>query len=451
LWASHAAPGQKSETDDVTRRNEYALTDRPRILIVDDEPDVRTMLTRFFEKNDFVVDSAPDGPAALDLIGATRPDIVLLDSMMPSMSGIEVLQRIRGRYAARLLPVIMVTARTQPEDIVQALGAQANDYVTKPFSLPVLLARVRLRLADRAPEQEIMTPGAPRSARESPAVETARLSSGSLVEGRYLLHEIIGEGRFGIVYRATHEMLRKQVAIKVFRDVDTGDSAKVVELLQEGVVSCRLEHPHAVTVLDFGISKTREAYLVMEFLSGDLLRDVVDREGRIGVDRAVEMALPIALVLMEAHARGVVHRDLKPDNVLLHRRYGQEVVKVLDFGIAGFLEALGGEVQKRDDIVGTPAYMAPEIALQQAVDGRSDVYALGCMLFEILTGRPPYLEPTPVGTVVAHLKQPVPNLDAALPLASRELRRLVGEMLRKKADERPTAAQVAGMLSGIRG
>jgi CheY-like chemotaxis protein len=427
------------------------LTDRPRILIVDDEPDVRTMLTRFFEKNDFVVDSAPDGPMALDKIGQNRPDLVLLDNMMPSMSGLEVLQRIRGRYSARMVPVIMVTAKTQPEDIVEALAAQANDYVTKPFSLPVLLARVKLRLADRAPEQEVATKGTPRLRADTATSEPARLSSGSLVDGRFLLHEVIGEGRFGVVFRATHEMLRKQVAIKVFRDVDTGDSAKVVELLQEGVVSCRLEHPNAVTVLDFGISKTREAYLVMEFLSGDLLRDVVDREGKIAAEHAVEIALPIALVLMEAHARGVVHRDLKPDNVLLHRRFGQEVVKVLDFGIAGLLEALGGDTRARDDIVGTPAYMAPEIALQKPVDGRGDVYALGCMLYELLTGRPPFLLSTPVATVVAHVREPVPNLEKMLPTASRDLRRLIGNMLMKSAADRPTAAQVAGMLSGIRG
>ena len=427
------------------------MTDRPRILIVDDEPDVRTMLTRFFEKNDFVVDSAPDGPMALDKIGQNRPDLVLLDNMMPSMSGLEVLQRIRGRYSARMVPVIMVTAKTQPEDIVEALAAQANDYVTKPFSLPVLLARVRLRLADRAPEQEVATQGTPRLRADTATSEPARLSSGSLVDGRFLLHEVIGEGRFGVVFRATHEMLRKQVAIKVFRDVDTGDSAKVVELLQEGVVSCRLEHPNAVTVLDFGISKTREAYLVMEFLSGDLLRDVVDREGSIAVEHAVEIALPIALVLMEAHARGVVHRDLKPDNVLLHKRFGQEVVKVLDFGIAGLLEALGGDTRARDDIVGTPAYMASEIALQKPVDGRSDVYALGCMLYELLTGRPPFLLSTPVATVVAHVREPVPNLEKMLPTASRDLRRLIGNMLMKSAADRPTAAQVAGMLSGIRG
>ena len=418
------------------------MAERPRILIVDDEPDVRAMLSRFFDKQAFVVDVAADGPEALDKIGQVRPDIVLLDHMMPTMSGVDVLARIRGRYSARALPVVMVTARTSPDDIVAALGAQANDYVTKPFSLPVLLARVKLRLADRAPDGE----DSPRAAVDAGAVDAVRLGSGVVVDGRFLLHEKIGEGRFGVVYRATHEMLRKQVAIKVFRDVDTDDSAKVVELLQEGVVSCRLEHPNAVTVLDFGISKTREAYLVMEFLSGELLRDVVDR-GPMEASRAIEIALPVASVLMEAHARGVVHRDLKPDNVLLHQRFGQEVVKVLDFGIAGFLEALGGDARARDDIVGTPAYMAPEIALQDPVDGRSDVYALGCMLYELLCGRPPFLKPTPVATVVAHIKETAPPLPESVPGG---VRRVVGEMMAKKAVQRPSAAMAAGLLAQVR-
>jgi serine/threonine protein kinase/ActR/RegA family two-component response regulator len=408
------------------------------LLVVDDVDDNRDLLSRWLRKRGFEVLTASGGAEALTIIETQKVDLVILDITMPEISGLDVLRELRKVSGAAELPVIMATARTRSEHVVEALDLGANDYVTKPIDLPILHARVVATLRTTRARRRSAGPVGP----------------GTLLDGKYAVERKIGEGGFGAVYRAMHRDLQRPVAVKVLHTPHL-DAESVARFRREGINACRVQHPNALAVLDSGITDTGVAYLVMELLEGHTLSEELDR-GWISFARCAEIMAPVCEALAAAHEEGIVHRDIKPGNIFLHDGPTGEQPKVLDFGIAKLVGAsvLEQRITVEGWIVGTPVYMAPERFGTGGYDGRSDVYAVGVLLHQIIAGDVPFAaSPTPSGRqddpialATMHGLHEPPPLRKFEPDTPPAFEALVLRALAKQPGDRPTAAELAVQL-----
>ena len=413
------------------------MGDRRRILVVDDNEDNREILTQRLLQKEFEVQAEASGSEALAAINTAPFDLVLLDISMPGMDGFEVLSAIRQAHTAAELPVIMATAKNDSARMVRALELGANDYVTKPFDMPVVLARVQSHLRTKASRSTEAPP--------SPA----EIAPGAVLAGRYELGASIGSGGFGSVYRGRHVELDKPVAVKVLKARVTAGSEALARFRREGISACRIQHANAVSVLDIGVTPSGVGFLVMELLQGESLHDVLAARGRFRVSRCAEILAPVCDVLAAAHAAGIVHRDIKPSNVFLHRAGRTEVVKVLDFGLA---KMAGGAAEERlttdGCILGTLAYMAPERFRGAAQDGGADVYSVGVMLYEMLSGRLPFDsdDPDPTVLMMKHVHDVPPPLRELAPDVPEDVEACIAAALAKKPELRPSARDLGARL-----
>ena len=244
---------------------------------------------------------------------------------------------------------------------------------------------------------------------------------GKVLKGQYRIEAQLGQGAMGIVFRGIQLGLGKTVAIKMIRSdiLVTKDSHDRFQ--REAQVLSKLLHPGIAQVLDFGIEEGTP-FLVMEFVDGKELTDVMKLEGPMAPSRAIAIIRQLAAALEEAHRNGIVHRDIKPHNIRLQRYSptGQIYLKVLDFGIAKQLgDETGTSLTATGAVIGTPAYMAPEQAGGSKVDARADQYAVGIVLYELLTGTVPFTSETVTGVLVSHLTKPPPPPDRrTLPASS---------------------------------
>jgi serine/threonine-protein kinase len=278
--------------------------------------------------------------------------------------------------------------------------------------------------------------------------------------GSYRLEEKLGEGGMGQVWRARHRLLARPAAIKLIRpEVTPGYTEEQANRLlqrfeREAQVTASLQSPHTVDLYDFGRTEDGSFYYVMELLDGIDLERLVERFGPLPAERVACILTQACASLAEAHDHGLVHRDIKPANILLCRFALEfDFTKVLDFGLVALEPERRTEDQRltADGIVGgTPAYMAPEMVVSGPVDGRTDVYQLGCVAFWLLTGRLVFEADTQMKRIMAHVnEQPVaPSTLAESPVPA-ELDRIVLACLAKNADDRPASAtELAGALEG---
>ncbi len=271
---------------------------------------------------------------------------------------------------------------------------------------------------------------------------------GQLVAGRYRIVRPLGEGGMGQVYLAMHEAIEKDVALKILKPEYSAKEDIVTRFQQEAISASRIKHPNVLEVFDFGKLDNGCAFLAMEFLSGNDLADELVQHGYLNTKRALRILLQICRALASAHKAGVVHRDMKPDNVFLQRTAdGQEIVKIVDFGIAQLRNTNEEEAKsaprrrrltKTGMIFGTPEYMAPEQAAGKKADQRVDVYATGIILFEMFTGAVPFTGDSFMAVLAAHLNDPVPSMLSYRPDLdiSPALHAVVARALSKSPDER---------------
>ena len=275
--------------------------------------------------------------------------------------------------------------------------------------------------------------------------------------GSYRVVGVIGGGGMGTIYRAEHTLIGRPAAVKVLNPQFAQDRVVVNRFFNEARAATAIQHPGIVEVFDFGYQPDGSAFIVMEFLQGESLASRMHARGTLLETEAFAIARGIATALGAAHARGIVHRDIKPDNIYLvpePEAVTGERVKLLDFGIAKLTdEANASWSQTRTgSVLGTPSYMAPEqCAGAGNVDHRADLYSLGCILFEMFAGRPPFVA-AGVGEVLgAHQYVAAPRLREFVPAVSRDADDLVARLLAKRADERvQSAAELVRML-GARG
>jgi serine/threonine-protein kinase len=274
---------------------------------------------------------------------------------------------------------------------------------------------------------------------------------GRVLGGRYRLLERLGQGGMGTVYRSTHTLMDKPVAVKVLRAELATDGEAVARFHREARSASRLDHDHCIRVTDFGQSDDGLLFLVMELLDGVSLSHVT-RRGPVPPAHAAAIGIAIAEALAHAHEQGIIHRDLKPDNVFLARRAkGREIIKVLDFGLAKLASdsALGPSITRDGTVFGTPEYMAPEQAEGEKLDGRTDLYALGIILYQLVTGEVPFKSVNFVALLTKQVSEP--------PVAPRErrpdlpippgLELIILRCLEKQREDRyATAAEVADAL-----
>jgi serine/threonine-protein kinase len=258
---------------------------------------------------------------------------------------------------------------------------------------------------------------------------------GTLLNSRFRLEEQIGSGGMSTVYRAYDVTLERWVAIKLMHRDISDDPDQLERFRREARAVARLNHPHLVTVIDFGEDDGRP-YIVLEFVEGETLKQRIRRLGRLSVAEAVAYAIEIGRALMAAHAERLVHRDVKPQNVLIDQ---EGRAKVTDFGIARSLEVHGLTATGR--VLGTTDYVAPEQALGHEVTEQSDVYSLGVVLYEMLIGEPPFKAESQVAVAMKHVQEPMPDVQKLRPDVSAALAQVVDRATAKELTNRYATAR----------
>ena len=267
------------------------------------------------------------------------------------------------------------------------------------------------------------------------------------IAGRFRIEREIGTGGMGTVYLATHLGLERPVAVKIIKREFAGDADVADRFLREARTMAKLHHHHAAMIFDAGNLPDGRHFIVMEFIEGETLSQVLANEGRFTPSRAVEIATQICDVLEEAHRLGIIHRDLKPSNILI----GKRGVCVLDFGVAKVLASSAESTATHastgsGQLIGTPRYMSPEQCLGQRVGARSDLYSLGVLLYEMLAGRPPFTDPLQSALLVKQATAPAPPLPRLRQDIPRSLALAVHSLLAKRPEDRPRTAAAAKAL-----
>jgi Flp pilus assembly protein TadD/predicted Ser/Thr protein kinase len=263
----------------------------------------------------------------------------------------------------------------------------------------------------------------------------------TIADGRYEIVGLLGEGGMGAVYQARQVAMDRMVALKLILPEAVKSPAAAVRFQREMKLTAKIEHPNTIRVYDFGEAEG-QLFLTMELVRGRNLTQVLAESGPLDLARIVRIATQVTRALQAAHAQGVVHRDLKPDNIMLLEQYGErDVVKVLDFGIAKSLDEQEPGMTAAGAVVGTPAYMSAEQAMGEPVDQRSDLYSLGIILYEMVSGRVPFTASALTALLLAHATETPPPLAQVARDVPPGLAALVEELLRKNPAARPQTAK----------
>ncbi len=423
--------------------------DKGCVLLTDDEDALRRAFARKLRSVGHEIVEASSGNHALELLTQLDIDVVVSDIRMPDVDGVELLRRA---HAIRPdIPVILMTGAPDLESAVKAVEYGAFEYLTKPVELAKLTASVGRAVQQHhtTTERRRLVDSATRQKKQSAARVAAELGTGSVLADKYRIGTLLGFGGMGTVYEAVREDLaRMSVAVKVLhpRHIDRTDL--IARCRREAEVVAAINHPNIVKVLDFVSEWDGPPFLVMERLHGTTLGAAIERQ-QFSQERVAFIAAQVLNALGAAHASNVIHRDLKPDNVFLTTISGlDDVVKLLDFGIAKPLDPLSGKLTETGIVLGTPGYIAPEYARGENVDTRADIYGVGCIMYEALARHAPFSGDNYNAILFAiQHKDPEP-LRSHRPDVSPELAAIVARaMARDPADRFQTASAMEAALA----
>jgi serine/threonine protein kinase/CheY-like chemotaxis protein len=388
-----------------------------------------------------VVAEAGDVDSALRATRELRPLVVVLDLNMPGEPTVPAIPRFLE--AAPGVAVVVLTMESDPVFARRALAAGASGYVLKEGAEDDLVEAIRAVAGGGT----YVTPGL---GGRLAAGATTELRVGSEFAG-HRIEAVAGRGGMGVVYRATDLTLDRRVALKLIAPSVAGEEEFRARFERECRVAASLEHPHVVPIYHAGQEGDR-LYVTMRFIEGTDLRALLAEEGRLDPEHAVAVIAQVAGALDEAHRHGLVHRDVKPGNILIERDSGGERVFLTDFGVTK-QRAAGDDLTRTGMAVGTADFMSPEQARGGDIDGRADVYALGCVLFRALTGEVVFERDSDLDKLWAHVHEPPRALLEVRPELPAGLGDAVARVLAKEPDARPqTAGEFAAQAhSALRG
>ena len=405
--------------------DDHAMVRSGLRVLLDAQPDLR------------VVGEAADVDGALRETSRHRPAVVVLDLNMPGEPSLPAIPRFLD--AAPGTAVVMLTMQDEPAYAREALSAGASGYVVKAAAEADLVDAVRAAAAGGtyltpALGARIATASArPRLAPGGTEPEVGSTFAGHLIEG------VAGRGGMGVVLRARDLVLDRRVALKLIAPALAGDPVFRARFERECRLAAALDHPNVVDVFHAGEEAGR-LYVTMRYIDGTDLKSLLARERRLEPSRAVAIIAQIADALNEAHRHDLVHRDVKPANVLLADRGGAERAFLTDFGVTKERTATDTALTGTGMAIGSVDYMAPEQAEVAPVDARTDVYALGCVLFHAVTGSAPFLGRNEYERMWAHVHEPAPAPSSIEPRLPTALDEVIVRALAKAPDERQASA-----------
>lgn len=416
-----------------------------KILVIDDDSQVLELVSLVLEGAGHSVVTTSDSSSVLRLASEIQIDVVILDINMP-VSGFEVLGSLRGDEATASIPILFLSGLGDGAHRVRGLREGADDYLVKPFEPEELILRVERLVAWRErsgpvkviePRQETYDANDLWSVRPKPKKPAMPLRL-----GRYEVCDVIGQGSMGTVYHGWDPRLERSVALKTIR-LDTTPGGQRLEMLdrlrREAVTIARFSHPNIIAVYDMGDAGD-SAFIAMELVDGPSLREFMVQHGPLGVEQMVPLGAQVARGLASAHAAEVIHRDVKPGNVLLGN---DGAIKVSDFGLAFVVSSM---TEDSTEISGTPGYVPPEVMNQSPYTESGDLFGLGATLYESLTGVHPLAGSTLRDTIMNTLHGRVKPLTDLVTDIPSSLLELVMSLLAVAPENRPTAEEAADSL-----
>lgn len=484
----------------------------PRILVVDDEKLLRTLLSRLVTGLGYQVTEADNGKQASELLEQGAFDAILTDINMPKLDGIELLRLVKGAPKTRDIPVIVVSSQDDLPSVAKCIELGAEDHISKPYEPLILKARLRASLerkrlrdlelhhlrrlaeitaAAEAVERETYVPGSiaglmtesdgigqlarvfdrmvrglksreerlhhrlrqlraelgntsGRTAAAANVSTESPFASGEILAARYEILGHLGQGGMGTVYHVRDMELGEEIALKVVRrDLVRRDPTLVDRLKSESRLARKISHRNVVRTHDLG-EWQGTYFITMEFVRGISVAELLDRRGRLSVASTLAIGTQLAEALTVAHEEQIVHRDIKPANLLVDEG---GVLKVMDFGLARHVD-VEAHLTAGGWIVGTPQYMAPEQLMGGHVDARSDLFAVGVVLYECLAGKPPYVADSPLGLVTQAIEGNVLPLDECVEGVPPYLASLIRQLIQADPVLRiGSAKELAGKLA----
>lgn len=361
-----------------------------KIIVVDDDTGLSGVVCDYLQSKGLQVQCFASVEEARESVSTAAFDLLILDWDLPGKSGVEFCKEYREQGG--LAPVLMMTGHKSIDDKELGLEYGADDYVTKPFSMRELHARIKSMLRRAGSYSKVEA-----------AAEPVEPMPGLVIAEKYQLEAPIGCGGMAMVWKALDLLMSRPVVIKMMHDHLAGQEEALKRFEHESRLMAKIKHPNVVTIYDSGSLNNVVPYLVMEYVKGEALRELIDDRGAAPIRSAVAIMTQICAGLSEAHEAGIVHRDLKPENILIQdRSYRPDAVKIADFGIARLLN-VKERVTKAGMVIGTIEYISPEQLEDNPVDCRADIYSLGIILFEMLTGQLPYKARSVEGMMMQHL------------------------------------------------
>lgn len=420
------------------------------VLVVDDEQDIRTYLQTILQEEGLTVRCVPNATEALTLIRVEKPQLIILDLMMPEMPGDELCRIIKSDAGLKDIVVFILTSKGDLETKLACFSSGAEEYLVKPIDSRELTARVgrfirlidELKMPTALPSSEaisktkIAVDGATSPPKSDPDVPSLALSDYSFLNfqssyGVYRVESLVGKGGMGQVFKAKDEQLDRHVAVKVLAAKLSRSPEFVERFRREAKVLASINHPGIASIYSFSEQKG-EHYFAMQWCSGGSVSDLVRKKGRVEPMTGVDIIYQCAQALNAASKKGIVHRDIKPSNLMFDEN---QLIKIVDFGLA-YAEQISTNLTQGGEFLGTPSYMAPEQAKSPSVDHRADIYSLGITFYHMLYSKLPFQATSPIEMVIKHTSHPFPEYDSLDGKLPKSVYRIIEKMTQKEPAKR---------------